>query len=92
MTIRLWGTRAPGNAQDSRDITLLKNKKKVMDGAGVDYASFLRSLLIAGNKNAYHCCGRFWCMLVSFAIIQYSVCYNNRNKRISLHQYYLVLL
>ncbi|KNC29885.1 Neuropeptide Y receptor [Lucilia cuprina] len=30
MTIRLWGTRAPGNAQDSRDITLLKNKKKVI--------------------------------------------------------------
>lgn len=29
MTIRLWGNRAPGNAQDSRDITLLKNKKKV---------------------------------------------------------------
>ncbi|KAM7355538.1 leucokinin receptor isoform 1-T2 [Cochliomyia hominivorax] len=30
MTIRLWGNRAPGNAQDSRDITLLKNKKKVI--------------------------------------------------------------
>ncbi|TMW48066.1 hypothetical protein DOY81_006857 [Sarcophaga bullata] len=30
MTIKLWGTRAPGNAQDSRDITLLKNKKKVI--------------------------------------------------------------
>lgn len=29
MAVRLWGTRAPGNAQDSRDITLLKNKKKV---------------------------------------------------------------
>lgn len=29
MAIRLWGTHAPGNAQDSRDITLLKNKKKV---------------------------------------------------------------
>ncbi|KAH8278300.1 hypothetical protein KR044_010356, partial [Drosophila immigrans] len=30
MAVRLWGTRAPGNAQDSRDITLLKNKKKVL--------------------------------------------------------------
>ncbi|XP_017070649.1 RYamide receptor [Drosophila eugracilis] len=30
MAVRLWGTRAPGNAQDSRDITLLKNKKKVI--------------------------------------------------------------
>ncbi|XP_058986386.1 prolactin-releasing peptide receptor-like [Musca domestica] len=30
MAIRLWGTRAPGNAQDSRDITLMRNKKKVI--------------------------------------------------------------
>ncbi|EDW69722.1 RYamide receptor isoform X1 [Drosophila virilis] len=30
MAVRLWGTHAPGNAQDSRDITLLKNKKKVI--------------------------------------------------------------
>ncbi|KAH8247976.1 hypothetical protein KR032_003987 [Drosophila birchii] len=34
MAVRLWGTRAPGNAQDSRDITLLKNKKKVSWGIG----------------------------------------------------------
>lgn len=32
MAVHLWGTRAPGNAQDSRDITLLKNKKKVSSG------------------------------------------------------------
>uniref|UniRef100_A0A1A9VF93 G-protein coupled receptors family 1 profile domain-containing protein n=1 Tax=Glossina austeni TaxID=7395 RepID=A0A1A9VF93_GLOAU len=30
MAINLWGTHAPGNAQDSRDITLLKNKKRVI--------------------------------------------------------------
>lgn len=29
MAHRLWGSRAPGNAEDSRDATLLKNKKKV---------------------------------------------------------------
>jgi len=26
----LWGSRAPGNAQDSRDAALLRNKKKVI--------------------------------------------------------------
>lgn len=30
MSVRLWGSRTPGNAQDARDITLLKNKKKVI--------------------------------------------------------------
>uniref|UniRef100_A0A0A1WYF4 Tachykinin-like peptides receptor 99D n=1 Tax=Zeugodacus cucurbitae TaxID=28588 RepID=A0A0A1WYF4_ZEUCU len=30
MAVKLWGTRAPGNAQDTRDITLLRNKKKVI--------------------------------------------------------------
>jgi leucokinin receptor len=29
MALRLWGSRAPGNAQDSRDANLMKNKKKV---------------------------------------------------------------
>jgi hypothetical protein len=29
MAVRLWGSRAPGNAQDSRDANLMKNKKKV---------------------------------------------------------------
>lgn len=29
MALRLWGSKTPGNAQDSRDITMLKNKKKV---------------------------------------------------------------
>lgn len=29
MALRLWGSKAPGNAQDSRDATLMKNKKKV---------------------------------------------------------------
>ncbi|CAB0018648.1 unnamed protein product, partial [Nesidiocoris tenuis] len=28
MAHRLWGSRAPGNAQHSRDRNLLKNKKK----------------------------------------------------------------
>ncbi|KAF6211616.1 hypothetical protein GE061_012129 [Apolygus lucorum] len=30
MALRLWGSRAPGNAQHSRDRNLLKNKKKVI--------------------------------------------------------------
>uniref|UniRef100_A0A182INH5 G-protein coupled receptors family 1 profile domain-containing protein n=1 Tax=Anopheles atroparvus TaxID=41427 RepID=A0A182INH5_ANOAO len=30
MAFRLWGSKTPGNAQDSRDITMLKNKKKVI--------------------------------------------------------------
>ncbi|XP_069686426.1 neuropeptide Y receptor type 1-like isoform X2 [Periplaneta americana] len=30
MAFRLWGSRAPGNAQDSRDANLMKNKKKVI--------------------------------------------------------------
>ncbi|XP_017477504.1 PREDICTED: prolactin-releasing peptide receptor-like [Rhagoletis zephyria] len=30
MAVRLWGTRAPGNAQDTRDTTFLRNKKKVI--------------------------------------------------------------
>ncbi|XP_058130512.1 RYamide receptor-like [Anopheles ziemanni] len=30
MALRLWGSKTPGNAQDSRDITMLKNKKKVI--------------------------------------------------------------
>lgn len=30
MSLRLWGSRTPGNAQDARDLTLLKNKKKVI--------------------------------------------------------------
>ncbi|RZF42149.1 hypothetical protein LSTR_LSTR014937 [Laodelphax striatellus] len=31
MALRLWGSRAPGNAQDSRDANLMKNKKKNND-------------------------------------------------------------
>lgn len=30
MAHRLWGSRAPGNAEDSRDANLLRNKKKVI--------------------------------------------------------------
>ncbi|XP_063984009.1 neuromedin-K receptor isoform X1 [Diachasmimorpha longicaudata] len=30
MALKLWGSRAPGNAQDSRDANLMKNKKKVI--------------------------------------------------------------
>lgn len=33
MALRLWGSKTPGNAQDSRDITMLKNKKKVSAAA-----------------------------------------------------------
>jgi leucokinin receptor len=29
MALRLWGSKTPGNAQDSRDANLMKNKKKV---------------------------------------------------------------
>lgn len=29
MAVRLWGSKTPGNAQCGRDLTLLKNKKKV---------------------------------------------------------------
>ncbi|XP_062555944.1 substance-K receptor-like [Armigeres subalbatus] len=30
MALRLWGSKTPGNAQDTRDMTMLKNKKKVI--------------------------------------------------------------
>ncbi|XP_049942745.1 tachykinin-like peptides receptor 99D [Schistocerca serialis cubense] len=30
MALRLWGQRAPGNAQDTRDAALVRNKKKVI--------------------------------------------------------------
>ncbi|XP_055323157.1 tachykinin-like peptides receptor 99D [Sitodiplosis mosellana] len=30
MAIRLWGSKTPGNAQDTRDITLMRNKKRVI--------------------------------------------------------------
>ncbi|XP_067000819.2 RYamide receptor-like [Anabrus simplex] len=30
MALRLWGSRAPGNAEDSRDAALMRNKKKVI--------------------------------------------------------------
>ncbi|XP_049767981.1 tachykinin-like peptides receptor 99D [Schistocerca cancellata] len=30
MALRLWGSKAPGNAQDTRDATLMKNKKRVI--------------------------------------------------------------
>ncbi|KAG8042693.1 hypothetical protein G9C98_005328 [Cotesia typhae] len=30
MALKLWGNKAPGNAQDSRDANLMKNKKKVI--------------------------------------------------------------
>jgi len=30
MALKLWGSKTPGNAQDLRDINLLKNKKKVI--------------------------------------------------------------
>lgn len=30
MAIRLWGSKTPGNAQDARDVTLMRNKKRVI--------------------------------------------------------------
>lgn len=39
MAIRLWGSKTPGNAQNSRDITLLRNKKRV---SGRDEAEIYR--------------------------------------------------
>lgn len=30
MAIKLWGIKTPGNASDARDVTLLKNKLKVI--------------------------------------------------------------
>lgn len=30
MAIKLWGSKTPGNAENSRDLNLLKNKKKVI--------------------------------------------------------------
>ena len=30
MAIKLWGSKTPGNASDARDVTLLKNKMKVI--------------------------------------------------------------
>lgn len=30
MAVKLWGSKTPGNAQDTRDLNLLKNKKKVI--------------------------------------------------------------
>lgn len=31
MAVCLWGSSVPGNVQDSRDATILRNKKKVSD-------------------------------------------------------------
>jgi hypothetical protein len=41
MALRLWGSRAPGNAQDSRDANLMKNKKKVSQNSSYNEAIFL---------------------------------------------------
>lgn len=30
MAIKLWGSKTPGNASDARDVTLLRNKMKVI--------------------------------------------------------------
>lgn len=30
MAVKLWGSKTPGNAQDVRDLNMLKNKKKVI--------------------------------------------------------------
>lgn len=49
MAVRLWGTRAPGNAQDSRDITLLKNKKKVSSACGFNMRLYCIVFGILGN-------------------------------------------
>lgn len=51
MAFRLWGSKTPGNAQDSRDITMLKNKKKVRS-LGVSHARFAG--LVPGWDGARH--------------------------------------
>jgi leucokinin receptor len=40
MAVKLWGSKTPGNAQDLRDITLLKNKKKVIKMLVIVVVSF----------------------------------------------------
>lgn len=51
----LWGSKAPGNAQDSRDATFMKNKKKV-----------IKVLIIVTLFFAI-----FWLPLQSYTILQY---------------------
>ncbi|KAL1131496.1 hypothetical protein AAG570_011113 [Ranatra chinensis] len=43
MALKLWGSKAPGNAQDSRDANLMRNKKKVTFR---NYCMILLSLLL----------------------------------------------
>lgn len=42
MALRLWGSRTPGTAHDTRDATIMRNKKKVNEGAALGFggASF----------------------------------------------------
>lgn len=40
MAVKLWGSKTPGNAQDVRDINLLKNKKKVIKMLVIVVVSF----------------------------------------------------
>ncbi|KAJ4429490.1 hypothetical protein ANN_21659 [Periplaneta americana] len=61
MAFRLWGSRAPGNAQDSRDANLMKNKKKsVSKQASLVYRSSARVCVRNGvsiRRPEFECSG-----------------------------------
>lgn len=40
MAVRLWGSKTPGNAQDTRDITLMRNKKRVCIPITIAHSTF----------------------------------------------------
>ncbi|XP_072154529.1 neuromedin-K receptor isoform X2 [Bemisia tabaci] len=70
MALRLWGSRAPGNAQDSRDANLMKNKKKVIKMLVIVVALFALCWLplqtynvlqdLVPGINAYHYINIIW--------------------------------
>lgn len=86
MAIRLWGSKTPGNAQSSRDITLLRNKKRVNTHSFAMYVSEEKNLfnplflslnhffVYIGNQNVDNSCASFWLMLVPASILQYIAC------------------
>lgn len=47
MAMKLWGARAPGNAQEIRDANQMKNKKKV-------YQEFLYEILYILQANYFN--------------------------------------
>lgn len=60
IALKLWGTKAPGNAENTRDATLMKNKKKVYRtnntlGRVKDLVNGSTIFWLLGNQNAGHC-------------------------------------